>query len=77
MIMKRRKKIDRSMMSRFEVGCKALDMLMEAQVLTEKCQLEYNKLRPHSSLGCNPPTTETILPRPSESQYGTYPKGQT
>ena len=36
--------------------------LMEAQVLIERWRIEYNTLRPHSSLGYRPPAPETIQP---------------
>lgn len=42
------------------------DTLLEAKVLTEKWRQEYNTIRPHSSLGYNPPAPETILPRSPE-----------
>ena len=31
----------------------------EAQILTERWRTHYNTVRPHSSLGDQPPTTET------------------
>jgi putative transposase len=36
------------------------DTLLEAQVLIERWRLEYNHLRPHSSLGYRPPAPEAI-----------------
>ena len=39
------------------------DTLFEAQVLIERWRLEYNTVRPHSSLGYRPPAPETIQPR--------------
>jgi transposase InsO family protein len=36
-----------------------LDTLIEAKVLVEGWRQEYNHFRPHSSLGCRPPTLET------------------
>lgn len=33
----------------------ALIHLLEAKVLTERWQREYKSIRPHSSLGYNPP----------------------
>lgn len=36
--------------------------LKEAQVLIERWRQEYNKFRPHSSLGYRPPAPEAILP---------------
>jgi transposase InsO family protein len=38
------------------------DTLLEAQVLIERWRLEYNHLRPHSSLGDRPPAPEAIEP---------------
>ncbi len=34
------------------------DTLLEARVLTERWRREYNKYRPHSSLGYKPPAPE-------------------
>jgi transposase InsO family protein len=36
--------------------------LLEAKVLIENWRIEYNHIRPHSSLGNKPPVPETILP---------------
>jgi transposase InsO family protein len=36
--------------------------LKEAQVLVEMWREHYNKIRPHSSLGYEPPAPEAILP---------------
>jgi len=41
--------------------------LQEAKVLIEGWRWEYNKIRPHSSLGYRPPAPETILPLPPGS----------
>ena len=38
------------------------DTLFEAKVLTENWRRQYNQIRPHSSLGYQPPTPETIEP---------------
>jgi len=38
------------------------DTLLEAKVLVERWRLEYNHIRPHSSLGYRPPAPEAILP---------------
>ena len=35
--------------------------LQEAKVLTEVWQRQYNRVRPHSSLGYRPPVPETVL----------------
>jgi transposase InsO family protein len=43
------------------------DTLLEAQVLIKRWRLEYNTLRPHSSLGYRPPAPETIQPWPPDS----------
>jgi transposase InsO family protein len=36
--------------------------LLEAQVLIENWRKEYNQIRPHSSLGQQPPAPEAIQP---------------
>jgi len=38
------------------------DTLYESQVLIERWRIEYNTIRPHSSLGYRPPAPETIQP---------------
>lgn len=38
------------------------DTLLEAKVLIERWRVEYNTIRPHSSLGYRPPAPETIRP---------------
>jgi len=51
--------------------------LQEAQLLIERWRVEYNTIRPHSSLGYRPPTAAAILPfppscaplRPAETGY--------
>ena len=40
------------------------DTLLEAKVLVERWRQEYNRFRPHSSLGYRPPAPETIEPMP-------------
>ena len=35
--------------------------LLEAKVITANWRREYNQLRPHSSLGCRPPTPAAVL----------------
>ena len=37
--------------------------LKEAQILIENWRVEYNTIRPHSSLGYHPPAPETVEPR--------------
>jgi putative transposase len=37
--------------------------LKEAQVVIEKWRVQYNEVRPHSSLGYRPPAPKAILPR--------------
>jgi transposase InsO family protein len=37
------------------------DTLLEARVLVERWRREYNRVRPHSSLGYRPPAPEAIL----------------
>jgi len=39
------------------------DTLYEAQVLIERWRIEYNTIRPHSSLGYRPPVPETMQSR--------------
>ena len=36
------------------------ETLLEAKVLIERWRIEYNTVRPHSSLGYKPPAPETI-----------------
>ena len=38
-------------------------------MLIEQWRIHYNTLRPHSSLGYNPPAPETILPRLAGADY--------
>ena len=38
------------------------DTLLEAKVLIERWRVEYNTIRPHSSLGYRPPAPEAIQP---------------
>jgi putative transposase len=40
------------------------DTLLEARVLVERWRRDYNRVRPHSSLGYRPPAPEAILPGP-------------
>ena len=40
-----------------------LDTLLEAKVLVERWRVEYNQIRPHSSLGYLPPAPEAVMPR--------------
>jgi len=40
------------------------DTLLEAQVLIERWRVEYNTVRPHSSLGYRPPAPEAVQPIP-------------
>jgi putative transposase len=37
------------------------EMLLEAKVLIEQWRVEYNTIRPHSSLGYRPPAPEAIV----------------
>ena len=43
------------------------DTVLETKVLIERWRLEYNHVRPHSSLGYQPPAPEVRLPWPSGS----------
>jgi transposase InsO family protein len=38
------------------------DTILEARVITENWRQQYNKVRPHSSLGYKPSAPEAILP---------------
>ncbi len=49
------------------------DTLLEAKVLIERWRMQYNTIRPHSSLGYRPPAPETIRPW-SESARRSLPK---
>ncbi len=40
------------------------DTLLEARVLTERWRQDYNRVRPHSSLGYRPPAPEAVRPWP-------------
>ena len=44
------------------------DTLLEAKVLIERWRVEYNTIRPHSSLGYHPPAPETIYPWPDSAR---------
>ena len=39
------------------------DTLLEAKVLIERWRVQYNTIRPHSSLGYRPPAPESLQPR--------------
>ncbi len=39
------------------------DTLLEAKVLVARWRRHYNQVRPHSSLGYQPPAPEAVLPR--------------
>lgn len=41
------------------LNCEIFDTLTEAKVLVERWRREYNRFRPHSSLGYKPPAPET------------------
>ena len=43
------------------------ETLLEAKVLIERWRVEYNTIRPHSSLGYSPPTPETRQPHKATS----------
>lgn len=43
------------------------DTMLEAKVLIERWRKHYNTVRPHSSLGYQPPAPEAIQPRPFTS----------
>jgi putative transposase len=37
--------------------------LREAQIMIERWRPHYNTVRPHSALGCRPPTLKSIVPK--------------
>jgi len=43
------------------LNCEVLDTLAEANVLVEGWRREYNRFRPHSSLGYGPPAPEAYV----------------
>ena len=43
--------------------------LKEAQILIEDWRRHFNTVRPHSSIGYQPPAPETILPKPIMLPY--------
>ena len=38
------------------------DSIVEAKVLVDQWRIEYNQIRPHSSLGYRPPAPEVKIP---------------
>ena len=50
--------------------------LKEAIILIERWRIHYNTVRPHSSLGYQPPAPQTILPRPARLPYATLQAAQ-
>lgn len=48
------------------------DTLLEAQVIIENWRRDYNRFRPHSSLGYRPPAPEALEPRIFTSQVVHY-----
>jgi putative transposase len=44
------------------LGREAFDTLLEAKVLIERWRVRYNTVRPHSSLGYQPPAPEALRP---------------
>ena len=44
------------------LNCEIFCTLREAQILIERWRVEYNTIRPHSSLGDKPPAPEAFLP---------------
>jgi transposase InsO family protein len=45
--------------------------LKEATILIERWRIHYNTIRPHSSLGYQPPAPQTILSRSASLPYAT------
>ena len=50
--------------------------LKEAVTLIERWRIHCNTIRPHSSLGYQPPAPQTILPRPATLPYATLQAAQ-
>ena len=50
--------------------------LKEAIILIERWRIHYNTVRPHSSLGYQPPAPQTILPRPAMLPYAALQAAQ-
>ena len=50
--------------------------LKEAVIMIERWRIHYNTVRPHSSLGYQPPAPQTILPRPARLPYATLQAAQ-
>jgi transposase InsO family protein len=46
------------------LNAEIFDTLLEARVLVERWRQDYNRVRPHSSLGYRPPAPEAVLPGP-------------
>ena len=44
--------------------------------LIERWRIHYNTIRPHSSLGYQPPAPQSILPRPARLPYATLQAAQ-
>ena len=44
------------------LNCEVFYTLTEAKVLTEQWRKKYNQVRPHSSLGYQPPVPEARIP---------------
>ena len=44
------------------LNAEIFETLLEAKVLIEGWRVQYNTIRPHSSLGYRPPAPETIAP---------------
>ena len=47
------------------------DTLVEAKVITERWRQDYNKIRPHSSLGYHPPAPDTFYPHQLANVWNT------
>lgn len=50
--------------------------LREAVILIERWRIHYNTIRPHSSLGYQPPAPQTILHHPARLPYATLQAAQ-
>ena len=51
--------------------------LKEAQIIIERWRIHYNTVRPHSSLGGQPPAPETIQLGAEAEDYALHGKGGT
>jgi transposase InsO family protein len=60
-----------------ELNGEIFDSLMEAKVLIERWRNNYNRIRPHSSLGYRPPAPEARIFAIRLQEYACWNKGNT